>query len=261
VSGETKYPAAEMFRLVLEVMSLLTDVCDRLHIAGSLRRCKQQAGDIELVMTPRYAGDLNLLELRCEDLLRCKVVEKRLNKNGHTIAWGKAGESSRYKAVVYKGRAVDLFIVLPDRQWGPTFLIRSGPDRANRVLVTAEGVRTRDYNDLGILPEGMAFNEGAVWSGMMRLDTPEEADVYAALGLPYIQPYARSVGMYQLLGKRRNDHPALCQEIFDIGFGLSVIDEVNKQVWQPYYELNWTVQPTWHSAALPETGEQIRMAL
>lgn len=105
--------------------------------------------------------------------------------------------------MVFQALAVDLFVVLPDRQWGPTFLIRTGPGDANQVLVTPDGVRNRDGN-VGVLPDGLKFDEGGVLRiGAGLLDTPTELATFAACGLPWLAPPLRSVWDYQLEARFR----------------------------------------------------------
>lgn len=213
MSDHPKRPASEMFRAAVALMALLADVCDRMEIAGSLRRDKQEISDVELVVKPKYdqrpkdlfgtMQPVSLLEERCAGLLDGGLFQKRVNKKGSPIAWGKPGEESRYKAFWFQGVPVDLFIVLPDRQFGPTFLIRTGPGEANGVLVTLEGVRNRDGH-WGTLPANMAFGEGALLRNFRPLDTPEEADIFAALDMPYIPPPYRSVEVYQDCARRRD---------------------------------------------------------
>lgn len=247
MSGETKYPAGEMLATALSFMSLITDVCVRLQIGGSLRREKLMVGDIELIAEPKFKGSLNLLEVRCADLLRTNYISKRLNKNGVPIAWGQPGKSSREKAVVYRGVPLDLFIVLPDRQWGPTFLIRTGPGDANEALVTQDGV-INQHGIRGTLPEYLAFRDGAIWRGDERLNTPEEVDVFEAVGMPYIQPNERTVETYQLWARRRQYKGLL---------------EGNRSYLPPLRcELTWTVKPTWQETVLlEEIGEQMKMVV
>lgn len=219
MSDHPKQPANKMFRAAVEVMKLLADVCDRLEIGGSLRRDKVEISDVELVMRPKYAQrpkdlfgntePVNLLEERCAELLAAKAFQKRVNKNGVPIAWGKPGEDARYKAIWFGNVPVDLFIVLPDRQWGPTMLIRTGPGDANQILVTQEGIKNRE-GLWGILPKGMSFDDGALWQNFIKLDTPEEADVFAAMDMPYIPPPYRSIEAYQKCARRRDSlEPAL----------------------------------------------------
>lgn len=104
---------------------------------------------------------------------------------------------------IYKGAKLDLFIVQPDRSWGYTMLLRTGPGDANGVLVTKLGVRNHE-GLYGILPSGYQFREGELWRGDVHLPTPEEKDVFAALDMPYIPPPLRSVEMYQRWAARRS---------------------------------------------------------
>lgn len=257
MSDHPKRPANEMFHTALFVMSLLTDVCDRLQIGGSLRRDKQEISDIELVMRPKYleqrdmfgevGSRVNLLEQRCNELLSGGVFSKRLNKNGIPIAWGDDGKESRYKAILHKGVPIDLFIVLPDRQWGPTMLLRTGPGDANRVLVTNVGIKNRE-GQMGILPANMQFENGAVTRNWIALDTPEEDNVFAALDLPYIPPCYRSVALYQHWARRR---------VFTVDFGLSGLkSQVHGYAW---HEFNWQMPPAKPPPPEPE-GPRLNIA-
>lgn len=212
MSDHPKQPANKMFRAAVEVMKLLADVCDRLEIGGSLRRDRTEISDVELVMRPKYAQrpkdlfgtleSINLLEERCEELLAARVFQKRVNKNGVPIAWGKPGKESREKCIWFGDVPMDLFIVLPDRQWGPTMLIRTGPGDANAIMVTNKGIKNRDGN-WGVLLPNMMFDEGGVFRNMVKLDTPEEADVFAAMDFPYIPPPYRSMAAYYACDRRR----------------------------------------------------------
>lgn len=195
MSADAKIPFERGLDVARELLTLLAGTFVRASVAGSLRRGKPEVGDIELVLAPAFDGTLNLFEQRCEHLL-ASHFEKRLNRNKQVMAWGKPGEWSRYKAVTYHGLPVDLFVVLPDRRWGPTLLIRTGPGSANEVLVTTVGLKNR-LGDVGVLPKGMKFDQGMVWRDGVALDTPEEEDVFAACALPWMPPGARSVETYQ----------------------------------------------------------------
>lgn len=178
-----------------ELMALLADVCARIAVGGSLRRSKPEVGDVELVIALDEA-QVQPFRGRCERLLASGRVARRLNKNGFPIAWGE-----RYRAITFGGLPVDLFIVQPDRQWGPTSLIRTGPGDANGVLVTTRGLTNHDGLP-GVLPRGMKFAEGQVWQvdedGVYQsLDVPRELDVFRACGLPYIAPHLRAAAYYQ----------------------------------------------------------------
>lgn len=208
-SGEPR-PHAEMLRLAIEVVKLLAPYCTRIAVAGSIRRGKAMVGDIEIVCAPAElplptGGRRGFLQVKqngvnwiCDRLRAEQVFEPRLNPQGNPESW-----ADRHKRAWYKGAKLDLFIVLPDRSWGYTMLLRTGPSDANGVMVTKEGVRNRDGH-LGILPKGYQFNNG-LWLGDIAIHTPEEKDVFAALDLPYIPPPLRSVELYQRWAARRKD--------------------------------------------------------
>ncbi len=208
-SGQPR-PHAEMMRLAVEVCRLLAPYCTRIAVGGSLRRGKAMVGDIEIVCAPDEmplptGGRNGFLQLKqngvnwiCDRLRDENVFEPRLNPQGNPESW-----ANRHKRAYYKGAKLDLFMVLPDRSWGYTMLLRTGPGDANGVLVTKLGVRNRDGN-LGILPEEYKFFEGELWLGQQaHIPTPEEKDVFAALDLPYIPPPLRSVELYQRWAARR----------------------------------------------------------
>lgn len=210
-SGEPR-PHSEMMRLAVEVARLLAPYCTRIAVAGSLRRGKAMVGDIEIVCAPDFqplpSGRKGFIQVRqdavnwkCDRLREEEIFTPKLNLQGNPEAW-----AERHKLAFYKGVKLDLYIVQPDRSWGYTMLLRTGPGDANGVLVTKQGVRNRDGN-LGILPAGYQFREGELWRDEFHLPTPEEKDVFAALDLPYIAPPLRSVQMYQLWRNRKRQTP------------------------------------------------------
>ena len=189
---KTRYPWFDMAALAGELVGELQPTCQRLAVAGSLRRGQDRVGDVELVAIPDGA----LLDECCNAWLAAGRITQRRKSNGNLLAWG-----PRYKAFVYDGIAVDLFITTPP-QWGLIYLIRTGPGSsdqarwpggANQMLVTA---RSRG----GLLPDAMddtlRIADGWVWRGDRRLETPEEVDVFRLLGIPLLAPYFRDLTAY-----------------------------------------------------------------
>jgi DNA polymerase/3'-5' exonuclease PolX len=134
------------------LVDLLSPVCVRIEIAGSVRRQKPRPNDIELVMVPceRISrqpsldsllglGKLertNLLDARCDELLKQGILEKRPDSRGRHC-WGTGVK----RAVFFQGQdyaPVDLFQVIEPRQWGVIYAIRTGPGDFNRLLVTSQ---------------------------------------------------------------------------------------------------------------------------
>ena len=192
MSGETRIPLAQAERLAAELMELLRPACDRIELAGSIRRRKADVGDIEILAAPRTVQTVdmwgipipglhsNALEDLCGCLLaRGVLVARETNGRG---AWGE-----RYKRVAFGDAKVDLFAVLHPAQWGVLLLIRTGPADFSRRFVTPR-------RQGGMMPEWAVVKDGAIWqrgTGEM-IETPEEEDVFRVLGLDWIPPESRS---------------------------------------------------------------------
>ena len=161
--------------------------CERIEIAGGLRRRKPDVHDLELVAVPRLIpqtdllghvfGEHNLLDEHLTYLVEIGRLQPG-SKNGQ-----------RYKQfkVPPTGIALDLFIVLPPAQWGVIFAIRTGPAHFSHWLVSHQL-----YG--GALPNHLRVKDGAVWSiyGNEPYETPTEERFFEQLGLPWIDPVDRS---------------------------------------------------------------------
>lgn len=199
-------------RIAHDLEALLTPSCQRLVIAGSIRRQKADVGDIELVIEPRYEAieqRVNLFETklvqRCaleqqvRTLFEMGIVQPRFKENGTVMAWPKSfTNDSRYLATWYTPNdqeriKLDLFIQRPDRLrvWGWQLLLRTGPSEANTLLVTA---RPKG----GLLPPDFVVRDGTVTatSGLpIALETEEQ--VFEAWHMVYVPPQQRSVATYK----------------------------------------------------------------
>lgn len=184
---------AEAQAVATELVGELADACARIEIAGSIRRRKGEVHDLEVVAIPataeRLGADLwggsvtvDLLEERIAELIGCdrlvpRAVEVR-RRDGSVELSRRMG--SAYKALVYRGMPVDLFITDADR-WGCILALRTGPGDWNTRLVTECKALLRRVED------GRVLHLGRV------VPTPEEADFFAALGVPWVDPCDRTV--------------------------------------------------------------------
>jgi DNA polymerase/3'-5' exonuclease PolX len=200
VSGAvTRIPLAEARALAEEVVEMLRPACERIEIAGSIRRGKADVGDLEIVAVAkteptlnlfgeRTGGERNLLNELCDRLMAQGVLLLRLDKNG------RAAYGSKYMRLTYRGTPLDLFATTP-HQWGVIFLIRTGPADYSHRLVTPT---TQQFTDSqgrrwwGLMPPGMNVKDGALWRGGQIIPTPEEWHVFRALGLAYLEPHERT---------------------------------------------------------------------
>ena len=190
------------------VITHIAAYCERIQIAGSLRRKSVDVGDVEIVVTPRLGADLfgdtsvNLLDLHIDWLLAKGTLTRRLDMNGQQAI------GSKYKRLSYDGVPVDLFVVIPPAQWGVILAIRTGPAEFSHRLVTSRtaggwmppGYRVRD----GALQRQRFHVDGYTATGnpdvvtvesvahsIETIDTPEETDLFAAIGRRWIAPEDR----------------------------------------------------------------------
>ena len=134
-------------------------LCHRIEVGGSTRR-KKLCGikDVEIVMIPRP-------ELARELRDQLKKYQGKF--------------PSLHTTFYYGGGKIDLFITTPEK-WGCIFLIRTGSDEFNKGLMKFA------------LAKHMRFREGRLWRGDRPFSTPEEAEVFRELGLPFISPERRT---------------------------------------------------------------------
>lgn len=170
-----------------KIVESMRPFCERVEVAGSIRRNKPEVKDIEIVAIPKQGEPLDLFSEQRENLLYgwAQRVEAE-----NRIHWIKPGVDGVFRWPLNpQGRywrgwlpatqiKVDLFLATPEN-WGVIFLIRTGPaDYSARIVSQC---RPHHY-----------FAEGRLLDRDGRfVPTPEECDVYNALGLPFIEPQAR----------------------------------------------------------------------
>lgn len=163
-----------------KIVNDLRPVCERIEIAGSVRRRKPKVGDIELVCIPRRQENLfgepgvSLLDAHLVDL----IAEGRIIRGDK---WGPL--QKKFHPVSLPDLAVELYITTPE-QWGVIFTLRTGGKEFSQKLVTKRAER-------GLLPSHLVVKGGRIWDGDTALETPEEAEVFKMLGIDYIEPEFR----------------------------------------------------------------------
>lgn len=163
---------AQAFQKAQRIQSDLSPFCERIEIAGSVRRGKQtNIKDIEIVCVPKtmttldmfgsVTGDVSMLENSINDIL--KAWRAMTTKNGE-----------KYKAIIFPDATkLDLFIVTR-ATWGYQFAIRTGPAEYSHWLVTP-----RRFG--GALPSHLKIKDARVYHREKVLDTSEEGYFFRAL--------------------------------------------------------------------------------
>lgn len=178
---EKAYPIAR------DLANQLAPYCERIEIAGGIRRKKAEPHDIELVaiaktepicdMFGHEIGERDLLEECLADL----VASERLRIGP------KQGPRFKQFQVLQSGIMLDLFVVRYPAQWGVLFAIRTGPAHYSHWLVTqrAKG---------GPLPDDAYVRNAAVWCGgdiSVPLPMDTEESFFAFLDIPMPAPQDR----------------------------------------------------------------------
>lgn len=203
----TRLPHARAVSLAWELIALLSPYCERIEVLGSIRRGRPSVGDIELLAVPKILpsmlhdmfGDavshvpaIDMLDSALQDLLSEGTLQQRQPRK-----WG-----PKYKAALYQGFPLDLFIVTQPAQWGVLQLIRTGSADFTHRLVTPDDRHafSPDGRDLGQgwMPPFMFCKKGSLWringnATAEQVQTPEELHVFAAIGRASVDPDQREV--------------------------------------------------------------------
>lgn len=184
-----RFPAPYALSIARAFVHYLRPVCDRIEIAGSLRRRRPTVKDVEVVAIPRsFVADRDLFGEVTEwtDHIQSAIDE------ANTKEWpwlefvqdehGNQRNGDRYKMLVdtRTGVRIDLFLVRPPAQWGVIYLIRTGSADFNKKFI--HHMKNR----------GLKFREGRLMDTNSRvIDTPEEADVFRTCGVKWKEPDLR----------------------------------------------------------------------
>ena len=166
-------------------INLLAHSCEKIQIAGSIRREKSDVGDIEIVAVPKMAdvptgnlfGDMmkgSLLDIAIEDAIFRNefYFDTILPKNG-----------DRPKRFICDKVAVDLFIASPDN-FGDILFIRTGDADFSRLAVT-------ERKSGGLMPSWLKHKNGRLWNGNNQVVCATEEDFFAAIGIQFVKPKIR----------------------------------------------------------------------
>lgn len=196
VGGEgRKWGLSEATDIACEVVRLLDPACERIEVAGSIRRKCLEVGDLEIVVVPKtkIQGQQTLFGLsegkRVSVLphhLEVLMAENKLQRHPTDPKMGEKYMKLR-KPVTADGEgvSVDIFAVTPPANFGVIYLIRTGGKEFNLWIIDQAKLM------------GMNFKDGQLLQAGRVIPCPEEQDVFRALRLNYIPPPYRSVGPEQ----------------------------------------------------------------
>lgn len=170
----------------------LRPACERVEIAGSIRRAESEVGDIDIVCIPSITTERNLFDdptgqsiNHLENLLQTYKDDEDFTFYNPYDPTERTANGPRQKKLFLPQRIkLELWIVIPPAQWGAIFILRTGPAQFGHWLVTSK-------QQGGGLPSHLKVKDGALQNGFKIIETPEERDFFNAIDLPYIQPQDR----------------------------------------------------------------------
>ncbi len=177
-----------------QAQSLATRILDsareytlRAEVAGSVRRCKPEVKDIEIVAIPKPGEPTDLFQLKPENLLyrwaqqmeaEDKIWWIKTGVDG-VIRWPIDQHGKYWRGWLVKAEIkLDLFLTTPET-WGIIYLTRTGPKEFSARL--ADQCRPDHY-----FAEGKLIDREGKF-----VPTPEEQDVFTALRMPFVRPEER----------------------------------------------------------------------
>ncbi len=195
------------------IVETITPFCQRVGIAGSLRRRKPVVKDIEIVAIPKWEEradpdslfgtpvPVNLLYEewalnagfpQLVDRLRRAREWQRIEwiKPGvaEVIAWHVKSDGAYWRGILPDGTKLDMFLTTPEK-WAVILPIRTGSAEFSHELVTHAKRRNTPVEQGRILHHGRPVQ---LW---------EEHEVFDYLGLQWVEPQERT-GKEALIHKR-----------------------------------------------------------
>lgn len=150
--------------------------CERIVVAGSIRRQKPEPNDIELLCIPKHDGLADMLDREIQTLLISGILDFRRNKLGSRVY----GPKNKLMLHVRSGMGVDIFSTT-EVCWPVALVVRTGGKVTNQRIAVAAIKKAWHLQAYGA---GFSTPNGDVVC-------ISESDVFELVGLPYLEPWER----------------------------------------------------------------------
>lgn len=192
MQAKQKFSRADALAVVRALLPFLQPHCQRLIVAGSLRRRKSEVGDIELLFIPKITlapdpsdlfvklVEINEMDQAIERLITAGILVKRQKANG-TETWGNQNKLAIHQA---SGIPIDFFATSQEC-WFNYLVCRTGGAVNNTTIAATAKALGWQWN-----PYGTGFSRS---SGLGRKihSVHSEREVFEFVGLPYLEPWER----------------------------------------------------------------------
>lgn len=174
---------AQAQEIALHVAALLEPACERVVVAGSIRRERVEVKDIELVGLPLFGQDMFGARDYSRPSCLNEVIEQLVQ--GGKLEWDTLlpRNGDKYKRFVFPGSriAIDLFLAVHGNM-GNTLAIRTGNAKFSEALMSMakrQGLQQKD-----------GFLRRQLGGGVVPCET--EIAYFNALGLQFVPPILRT---------------------------------------------------------------------
>ena len=159
------------------VVNKLSPYCDRIQVAGSIRRKKKYVSDIEIVCIPKH--DEYPTQGGESILLRSSLFQQSVLNIG-TIKKGKIKTGRYIKIITDNNIQIDLFITHADI-WGMILAIRTGSANFSHNVLAKKWVAL-----------GYRSKDGILYRNGNMIFIREEKQLFDLLNIIYISPENRT---------------------------------------------------------------------
>lgn len=182
-----RWPYAIGAALAEQIKVDLAPFCERIEIAGSIRRKKESVGDVELLFIPKFedrqfdmftTAPINLASETLGNWLVAGIISKRPGSDG-TFAWGPKNKLAIHSAT---GIPIDFFATTAENWW-VSLVIRTGGKDTNLKLTTGAQARGASLN---------AYGCGITLTGGDIIPATSERHVFELCKVPYQEPEERA---------------------------------------------------------------------
>lgn len=159
-----------------ELKGLLEPACEKIVVAGSIRRQKPFVGDVELLCVPIYDNGVDQLDREIGGLVVQRVFGFRRNKLGSRVY----GPKNKLMVHLPSGIGVDIFSTT-EECWPVSLVVRTGGETTNKRIAMAaikKGWHLQAYGAGFSTPNG-------------DIVCKSERDVFEFVDLPYLEPWER----------------------------------------------------------------------
>ncbi|MEW6507205.1 MAG: hypothetical protein AB1432_05610 [Bacteroidota bacterium] len=166
-------------KIAQKYIDLLAPFCERIEIAGSVRRRKPEVKDIEIVCIPKKEIVLEDVDDFFKEEKDSYEIHPEFIREINKLEKIRGEPTGKYtQRILPEGINLDLFMATKDN-WGYILAIRIGPDGYSKYLANT-------WVKLGYKGvDGMLTKNG------VPIPVYEEKDLFWLLGLEYVEPEYR----------------------------------------------------------------------